>query len=216
MNDEKLIILDACLRNALVVFLVFLLAFLAYSLLRFRQRRKQLAEYFEDRYMAVLEADEREAEGRHFTPKIALLQPLFRSLILSLVLATASFLFFALAPFPFLHNFATARNWQTSPLRLTLLQYERFHEGFSLDGEVWNQTEEAFEGVQAIIKIRDHQDDILDELAISVRPDPLQPGRAGQFELRYTEHSPFLSSYQVTFRNSEGRVLPHVEGFDVR
>lgn len=224
MNNEVLLILDGAIRNALIVFLLFLACFLSYTYWKLHERKKQLADYFDDLYVAAKRAqmnDEEEEDEEipwrdHFVPNTNHLQPIFRSVAVSLLVGVLSFVFFAFIPLPFLHNFATVRTWQTDPLRLTLLEYERFYEGFSLDGEVWNQSEDPIEGLQATVRIRDNKDEILEELTIPVNPTRLLPGYAGKFDLRYTENSPFLAGYQVIFVDSEGNVIPHVEGFDVR
>jgi hypothetical protein len=219
MNDEKLLILDESIRNSLIVFLVFFAGFLSYTYVRLHERKKKLAEHFEALYLSSLEAEQLQEpvpEREHFVPTTNPLQPVFRSLVVSLLVGALSFLFFAFTPLPFLHNFATVGTWHTQPLRLTLLEYERFYEGFSLDGEVWNQAEESIDGLQVIVRIWGTKDDLLDELTLPVLPSSLLPGRAGRFDLRYTEHSPFLAGYEVTFTDAEGNEIPHLEGFDVR
>ena len=101
------------------------------------------------------------------------------------------------------------------PLRLTTLSYERFHEGFSLRGEVWNQTQDSLQGVTARVQVLGSENELLENVPVPVEPDPL-PGRSpGTFQLNYTKNSPFLHGYRVTFESVLGAPIPHIKGFDV-
>lgn len=133
----------------------------------------------------------------------------------STALGAIFFVFVSFTPLPFLENFATARSLEVVPLRLTALIYERFYEGFSLDGEVWNQSKEPMDGLLAVIRIRGAEQDILEEVAVPVTPQPLKAGTPGTFQLRYEKNSPFLYGYQVSFVTPWGVVIPHLTGFDV-
>ncbi len=218
-NPEVLLILDNSLRMALITFLALFFVFLLYALWRRRRVPRDLGDLIEEEIEPQLsEGLLGQSEPRQASPPVArnFLRTALRALILASGLATLSFFVYGFAPLPYLHNFATERSWQTQPLRLTALKFERFHEGFSLEGEVWNQTREPIEGLRAIIKIRDRNRDLLDAVEATVRPQPLGPGRKGDFQFRYTENSAFLWGYQVEFHDAQDDILPHVEGFDIR
>ena len=218
VNAETLLILDWALRTALFFFLAVFAFCLVFASLRWRRKKRSLARYFEEelaRRFADGEDDSNQSPQPGYTPSTNRWRTVFHSLALSGGLSAVFFLLLSFAPLPFLHNFATERSWRTDPLRLTALTFERYYEGFSLEGEVWNQSEEPVEGLRAIITIWDRNRDTLEKLVEEVRPQPLEPGKAGRFSLRYDENSPFLYGYQVEFVDAEGSLLPHVEGFDV-
>ncbi len=221
MNAETLLILDGAVRVSLTVFLGLFLFFLVFAALRWRRKKKSLARYFEDELASRFADPDGESappppeQPAPYLPETNRWKTVFHSLALSGGLAALFFFLMCFAPLPFLHNFATERSWRTEPLRLTALSYERFYEGFSLNGEVWNQSQEPIQGLRAIVTIRDRNRDTLDKRILEVKPSPLEAGKAGQFSLRYAEKSPFIYGYQVEFIDGEGSLLPHIEGFDV-
>jgi len=95
------------------------------------------------------------------------------------------------------------------------ISLKAFYEGFSVKGEVWNQTAEPFNQLQVVIRVIGTDGQPLEEVTIPVEPVPLEPGAAGLFELNYTQNSPFISGYQVAFFDQTGKAIPHVFGFDV-
>jgi hypothetical protein len=133
----------------------------------------------------------------------------------ALVLSIIALILYLLLPFPFFHNFSSGSDWMVVPLRLTSVSYERFYEGFSLEGEVWNQTKEQPLELRARIKVIGTDDKPIDVFDVEVAPSPLEPGEAGEFEARYTENSPFIKGYQISFVTRDGSQIPHLTGFDV-
>ncbi len=211
MNSESLLILDSALRNSLVVFLASFVFFTGYALYRLRRRKRQLADFFEEF------TDQPSAQPtEHFELNPNRLQPILHSLLAAAACAIIAFLFLGFAPVPFVHNFASGTVWQKSPLRLTQIKLDRFNEGFGIEGEVWNQTEEAIDKLQVVVTIWDHEENPLDRLTVDTKPSPLSASRAGTFKVRYEENSPFLSGYALEFLDGEGVLIPHIEGFNVR
>ncbi len=137
------------------------------------------------------------------------------ALLLSGALGVVFFLFISFTPLPFRENFATVPMLEVTPLRLTALTFERFHEGFSLQGEVWNQTTDLIEGLKVIVRVWGSDRQLLEEVELSVTPRPLPAGSAGIFQLRYPRKSPFLYGYDIYFIHPDGEVIPHIKGFDV-
>ena len=211
MNSESLLILDSALRNSLLVFLVSFVFLASYALYRLRRRKRQLADFFEE-----FAGGPAEPETEHFELNPNRLQPILHSMFLAAGCALIAFLFLGFAPVPFVHNFASSTAWQKSPLRLTQIKLDRFHEGFEIEGEVWNQTEEPIDQLQVIVTIWDHEENPLDRLTVNTRPSPLPASRAGTFKVRYEENSPFLAGYAIEFLDGEGALIPHIEGFNVR
>jgi hypothetical protein len=185
--DETLQILDHSLFYALVAFVIILAVILAYALLLRRP----------------------EAGTNR-------LKTAFHALLLSALAAVIIFLGVSFLPLPFLNNFASAGNWQEAPLRLTALVYQRTYEGFSLQGEVWNQTKAPMENVQAVVRIWGNDRQLLDTLTIPLEPKVLLPSQAASFNLTYDKNSPFLYGYDVAFQSADGKVIPHIKGFDVQ
>ena len=185
MNPKTLEIIDHSLQYTLWIFLAFFSIALFYVAVRMPRRRLGF-----------------------------LMRSATHALFLSAVMAILFFLFIAFTPLPLVENFATVPR-EVAPLRLTALIYERFYEGFSLEGEVWNQTSEPIDNLTAVIKIWGADQETLEEVPLAVEPRPLPGGSAGVFHLRYTKNSPFLYGYEVSFATREGEVIPHIKGFDV-
>ena len=219
MNERTLEILDQSLEYSLWAFLFVFLASLCFIALRLKARKQGLADYlryeFERRYEQEIVGEDLGEVVDGAVPLSNRVRMATKALILSVALAFVCFLLAGFTPLSFFGNFATAPTRETGPLRLTLLTYERFYEGFSLEGEVWNQTQEPMGGLKALVSIWKSEHELLDEVSVQVKPDPLPALSAGTFSLRYTENSPFLYGYQVTFENDQDMEVPHVEGFDV-
>ena len=137
------------------------------------------------------------------------------ALVLCAALGVGFFLFISFTPLPFLENFATNSMLEVTPLRLTALTFERFHEGFSLEGEVWNQTTEPLEELKVMVRVWESDRQLLEEVELSVTPRPLPAGSAATFQMRYARNSPFLYGYDIYFVRPDGEVIPHIKGFDV-
>ena len=135
--------------------------------------------------------------------------------MISLLFAALFFLIYVFTPLPIFDNFASGDAWRITPLRLTAVTYDRFYEGFSLEGEVWNQTETPLIRLQSVVKIWGSDDKLLDEVVVPVEPAVLPGGTAGTFDLLYENNSPFIKGYQVSFVDQEGKAIPHVTGFDI-
>lgn len=186
MADKTMQILDHSLLYSLVAFLVILAIILAYALfLR--------------------------------PPKAGVnrLKTAFHAVLLSALLAGVFFLGISFLPLPFFDNFASVRQLQEWPLRLTALVYQRTYDGFSLQGEVWNQTKAPLENVQAVVRVWGNDRQLLDTLTVPLEPSVLPPSQAASFNLTYNKNSPFIYGYEVAFQSADGKVIPHIKGFDV-
>ena len=198
LNPEVIPILDRAVRHTLITFLILVACFGLYSFYTFNSRKL---------------TDSRGKGG--FPSRWHILRPLLYSIALSLVLGSLSFLFYAFVPAPFLDNFTTAETWKRTPLRITALDFDRFHEGFSLNGEIWNQSEETLDDIQIVVSVLDHNEEHLDELLVSPSPSHLEAGQTASFEVRYTENSTLIHGYLLSFRSSDGTPINHVAGFNV-
>jgi hypothetical protein len=219
LNEQTLRILDQSLRISLWAFLVIFIVCLGFIALRLRARRDKLADYFsrefDEKYQEEITGIQPENKPRAFLHLSNRLPMAAQALVLSLLLSLICFLVIGFTPFSPLDNFANSDLQSNTPLRLTFLSYERFHDGFSLQGEVWNQDQEPIEGLQALMQIWRSERELLDQVPVTVQPDPLSGESAGSFSVRYTEKSPFLYGYQVSFQSRDGMRIPHVKGFDV-
>ena len=186
MTQRTLEILDSSLKYSLLVFLIVLALTLA---LVFVFKRRQAGAW---------------------TVRSA-----FRAAILSLVAAFLGFLVTAFTPFSPFDNFASVRRLDETPLRLTSLIYERSYEGFTVQGEVWNQSSAAVTNIQARLEIWSNDGKPLDQVTTPVEPRELAPGQSGAFTVEYDKNSPFLYGYEVAFLSADGKVIPHIKGFDV-
>ena len=200
-------------------FLVIFILCLTFIALRLRARREKLTDYFsrefDEKYQEEITGTQPASEPRAFLQLSNRLPMAAQALVLSLLLSLICFLVIGFTPFSPLNNFANSDLQRNTPLRLTFLSYERFHDGFSLQGEVWNQSQEPMEGLQALVQIWRSERELLDQVPIAVQPTPLSAESAGSFSIRYTEKSPFLYGYQVSFQSRDGVRIPHVKGFDV-
>ena len=219
MNERVLDILDQSLRYSLWAFLLTFLASLCFIALQLKARKQGFAEYlreeFEKRYEKKVLGENPEKVLDRTVPLANRLRMVVQALVISAFLAFGCFLVVGFTPLSLFGNFATENPSQAAPLRLTLLAYERFNDGFSLNGEVWNQSQESMRGLRALVSIWKSDRELLDEITVQVEPDPLPAGSAGVFSLRYTESSPFLYGYQVTFGSDQDMKIPHVQGFEV-
>ena len=143
------------------------------------------------------------------------LRPCWHGFLLASMIGGFSFFVYALAPFPLLHNFSTSESWKKVPLRLTALSFDRFQDGFSLTGEVWNQQDEPLPDIQVIVTIRDHNKELLEEVTLATEPPLLEPGQTAQFELDYRRNSTLLYGYEVRFQTAQGEPIQHIAGFNV-
>ena len=142
------------------------------------------------------------------------LRPLLHALFFALVLGGGSFLVYAFVPAPFLDNFSTGQTWARAPLRVTSMHYDRFTEGFSLKGEIWNQSQNRLPSVQAVVIVLDHNQETLAELTVTPTPPDLAAGATATFQTRYTDKSNLIFGYRLVFRDAEGNEILHVAGFD--
>jgi len=219
MNEQTFQILDQSLVLSLWAFLVIFIACLTFIALRLRARREELGDYFSREFDEKYQQEIRGNEPQNpLHPSLHLSNRLpmaVKALALSLLLSLIGFLVIGFTPFSPLNNFANTNLQGNTPLRLTFLSYERFHDGFSLQGEVWNQGREPIEGIRALVQIWRSQREILDQVPVVVEPASLSAESAGTFSMRYTEKSPLLYGYLVTFQSEEGVRIPHIEGVDV-
>jgi hypothetical protein len=208
MNPEILQILDRAAQNSLWVFLVSFVVLLIFARYRLKKRLKKVEDLFrrEKRDKPEKPIERLPVNEWHLAT---------RTLMISLFFAGAFFLVYVFTPLPFFDNFAAGDSWRITPLRVTAVAYDRFYQGFSLEGEVWNQTETPLLRLRSVVKVWGTDDKLLDEVVVPVEPAVLTGGTAGTFSLLYEENSPFIKGYQVSFVDQEGQPVPHVTGFDV-
>lgn len=209
MNPEVLDILDRGLRYSLWFFLGCYLIILFLGLSRLRRRKRQVGELFE----AMGTGDEK-AEWSGKTSLLNEWPIAFNGLIVSFLAGVVFFVVYCFVPLPFTENLVTSTNLQVTPLRVTALQYDRFYEGFSLEGDVWNQTESPMPGLEADVEVVGDDGATIDEIRTPIKPSVLPPGRSGTFELRYTDKSPMIKGYRIAFLDADGKRVPHLTGFD--
>ncbi len=223
MDAATLEIIERSLLYSLWAFLlVFLLSLLVIrQSLRSRKKglqdlRADLDREYQRKWTVPAPAASTTPTSKRFVPSQDESRMAFHALLFSTCLATVCFLALTLIPLPFMDNLATLDPRSTVPLRVTALNYDRFHEGFSLKGEIWNQEEEPVGELTAVVKIWGADEELLDELSVDVKPKTLRPRSSGNFSLRYSKNSPFLFGYEIHFHDQAGDEVPHVKGFDVR
>jgi len=199
MNPELLTILDSALRFSLWVFLGATLLFLVIS-------RSRLLRH------AV--RTEGSSRVRKFNPAYDQSRVVFRASAGSLSLAVLVLIVYVFGPLPGLNNLVNNSSWQLTPLRVTAISWDRIYEGFNLEGEVWNQTRENLEGVNAVVSVVGSYDELLDSVVVAVAPDPLGAGESGIFKVSYRKNSPFIKGYRLGFTGMDGNPLEHTIGFD--
>jgi len=209
MNAEIIRILDNAFSFGLWCFLISFVLLLLFARSRLRARRKKLEELY------GLDSKEDPAAISEKSPWYNPWRISLQSSLLAILLGLFGTLIYLFLPLPFFENFAAGSEWKIVPLRVTAISYDRFYEGFSLEGEVWNQTRDEPLELTARIEVVGNDDKPLDEIETRVKPSPLEPGKAGTFEIRYTEYSPFIKGYRVAFFSVDGRRIPHLTGFDV-
>ena len=218
MSLQTLDILDRSLTCSMWVFLFSFLVCLIFVAMRLRTRKLGLADYFSKEFDKRLEReiaghDPLQSPAAH-VPLSDRLRMAANALLVSVLMAFVSFVAVGFTPLSFFDNFATTVVRVEAPLRLTMLNYERFYEGFSLQGELWNQSDEAIPGLVAAIQIWKTDREPLARISVTVEPDPVPAQSVGKFSFRYTEQSPFLHGYQVSFESKDGLEIPHIKGFD--
>ncbi len=205
MTEKSVVILETALYYSLWVFLGSFLFLMVFALLRLKRSR----------YPVVEEPDE-DKPPWNLTATPEQLAITWRALTISLILSALSYIALVLTPLPFIDNFVNSESWKLRPLRVTALTYERFHDGFSLNGEVWNQTEETLTDVQVVIQVWGTDDELLDEVLSKIDPTPLTSKSPGHFRIRYEKNSALLLGYKVLFTSQDGVEIPHSQGFDVQ
>ena len=138
----------------------------------------------------------------------------FRSASFSLVLCLLVLAVYLFSPFPGLKNLVNTRSWQLTPLRVTAISWDRVYEGFNLEGEVWNQTDEDMGEPQCRHRVVGTYDELLDSLVIPVKPGILGGGEPGAFSISYKKNSPFIKGYRLGFTDQNGEPVRHIAGFD--
>jgi hypothetical protein len=140
----------------------------------------------------------------------------FNSMLLALICGVVFFVVYTLVPFPNAHNLVTTSSWQVVPLRVTQVKYDRYYEGFSVSGEVWNQTQDPLSGIRLQVEVIGTDDKPIDEFEVKLEKDPIPPGESSHFEFSYDKNSPFIKGYRMTFLDPDGATIPHLTGFDVQ
>lgn len=219
MSEQMVDILDQALKYSLWAFLAAFIVFLSFIAKRLRDRRRGLSEYMEEEFNKRFEQEILGDEATGPDSKEILLSDrirmVFHAMVLSILVAVVAFLVTGFTPISLFENFATVKSWQTAPLRVTSLSYERTYQGFSLKGEVWNQSEEPTSGLKAVVQVWKSDRELLEEKFVPVRPARLAPDSGGTFSLEYTGDSPLLYGYRVLFQDDSGAEVAHVKGFDV-
>lgn len=208
MNSEIVLILDRAFVSSLWIFLVSFAGLLIYARHRLRTRLKKVEDLLGQDPHEEEKTDARRLPVNEW-------QLAIRTLMISLFLALAFFFVFMFTPLPIFDNFSADDSWKITPLRVTAVTYDRFYEGFSIQGEVWNQTSTPLLQLRTVVSIWGTDDRLLDEVEVPVEPAVLLGGTSGTFNLQYHENSPFIRGYQVSFIGQDGRALQHVMGFDV-
>lgn len=217
MNPELSKIFDQALTVALGGFLLSLTASLLFVYTRVRRVRKGLAHYYFEKMEGSHQVEAAEsvqsplAHGPAFGSG-----PIIRTLVLSLAVSAVSFIVVLFTPVTYFPNLATGHSWKVIPLRLTSLNHDRSDRGFSLRGEVWNQTSQVIQDLGVVITVWSDEQSPSAEVVQPVKPRLLPPGTAGTFRIRYRQDSPLLHGYQVEFLTSEGISVRYVKGFDAR
>lgn len=199
MNPELLNIFDNAVRFSLWVFMAAFLILLLVS-------RRRLVRH------AVKTSES--ARAQKFNPAYDQARIVFRSMAASVLVSLLLLVVYLFGPVPGLDNLVNGASWQLTPLRVTAISWDRVYEGFTLEGEVWNQTREDMEGVSAVISVVGSYDELLDSLVVPVEPSPLESGESGSFAVRYSKNSPFIKGYRLGFTDSEGNPVRHTAGFD--
>jgi hypothetical protein len=208
MNAAVLSVLDRSLQYSLWGVLLVFLALLLFLSYQMRSRKLSVGELYEE--------ESAKWPRRRRISTNAQIRVAARALAVSLLAGPFLFAAFTFVPLPGIDNFASGTAWQIPPLRVTALNYERFHEGFTLKGELWNQSETELVGITAVVRVWGTDDKLLDELPTKITPDPLAAGSPATFEVEYRQNSPFIQGYQLSFLDQTGTSLPHVAGFDVQ
>jgi len=208
MNAEIVEIIDRAVVYSLWIFLVSFLLLLVYARHRIRARLKRVEDLFDRK---------EEDRPRELSDRLPVNEWVLatRTLTISAVFGLGFFFVFMFTPLPVFDNFTAGDSWKITPLRVTAVTYDRFYEGFSMEGEVWNQTENPLLRLESIVSIWGTDDKLLDEVRVPLEPLVLPGGTSGTFSLLYEKHSPFIRGYQLSFVDQEGRAVPHVTGFDV-
>lgn len=199
MNPQLIQIVDNALTVSLWSFLGLFLIFLLAA-------RRRLARH------AVRAGDSDRIEK--LNPAFNQYLIVFRSAIVSLAFGLLMMAVLLFGPVPGLKNLVNTSSWQLTPLRVTALSWNRIYEGFTLEGEVWNQTQNDMEEVTVVISVVGSYDELLDSLEIPIEPRILPAGESGSFKVRYQENSPFIRGYRLGFRGKKGNPVAHTAGFD--
>lgn len=212
MSSGIELILDRALSYSLWCFLIAFVLLLLFASARLRARKRRIGDIY---------AEARTSDPE-FSKALAERNPAFnewrislQTFLIALVCAICFFVLFILLPLPVFQNFATDTTWQVTPLRVTALTYDRFYEGFSVTGEVWNQTEKELPHLKVRVIVWGNDNRPLGEVVTEIIPDPLPPGTAGEFSAEYEENSPFIKGYKIQFFDDTNQIIPHVSGFNV-
>ncbi len=209
MNPELVDILDRALRYSIWVFLLSYVLILLAARTRVRKKKQRVGDLYEK----MGEAEEATpVQSFHLSDwPIA-----FNSMLLALICGGLFFVVYTLVPFPTVQNLVTTSNWQVVPLRVTQVKYDRYYEGFSVSGEVWNQTQEPMSDIRLQVEVIGTDDKPIDEFEAKLDKNPLPPGESSHFEFKYEKNSPFIKGYRLTFLAPGGATIPHLTGFDTR
>lgn len=199
MNQELLRIMDSALTFSLWVFLGSLFLLLLIS-------RARLVRH------AVKTKDS--ADVQKLNPAYDQARVAFRATSASLLLSLLVLAVYIFSPLPGLDNLVNGKSWRLTPLRVTAISWDRLYEGFSLEGEVWNQTKQDMEGVSAVISVTGSYDELLDSLVIPVKPETIGAGESSIFKVSYKKNSPFIKGYRLGFTDKNGEPVRHIAGFD--
>lgn len=199
MNQELINILDSALRFSLWTCLGSLFLFLLIS-------RARLVRH------AVKTSDS--SRVPKLNPAYDQSRIAFRAAAAALFLSLLVLAVHIFSPLPGLENLVNSRGWQLTPLRVTAISWDRVYEGFTLEGEVWNQTEEEMEGLSAVISVVGSYEELLDSLVVPVKPENIGAGEPGTFSVSYKKNSPFIKGYRIGFTDQNGEPVRHIAGFD--
>jgi hypothetical protein len=209
MNSALLQIIDNAFQFAIWCFLISFVVLLIFARTRLRARRKRIEELY------GLETSEDPSGISESSPWFNPWKISIKTSLVAFIVAVFGFFIYLFLPFPGFDNFSAGSEWRVVPVRVTAISYDRSYEGFSLEGEIWNQTEDQPLELFAVIKVVGTDDKPLDELEVPIDPSPIEPGKSGSFEVQYEENSPFIKGYRIAFFSTDGTQVPHLTGFDV-
>ena len=214
-------IADLPLQIALWVYILTFLISLLLMKVFLRSPKHSLDDYFKDEFDRYYQEKIQnpsllvQSRRRPVKPSYNEHKIVFQLTLLSCLLALMSFLVVSFVPLPYISNWTRSDPLEVAPLRITSLSYDRFYNGFSLKGDIWNQGQTPMVDLSARVKVWGKHEQLLEEILVKIKPRILQPDSSGHFRLKYSKDSPsLLFGYEIEFVNTDGEETAHIRGFD--